>query len=267
MQMNPWSFLLAAVASSWAPWLLALVGTRWLPHPAITALQMLGPVAVAAVAVLFCVRAPNPHRLADLLASMSDPTRISPGALAASLLLLPATAVAAAGFAAAGGAGAWAPGFAIANAARPLLLLKALAYGLVVVPIVEEAGWRGVALGALQERLGALRAALTLACIHALWHLPMFFFGSGYLHDLGVFTPGFWRFLIDIVAFDVIAAALYNACGSSVLAAILLHVSFNAAGSLVQLSSAAQWLRALLDLGAALGLIALTQGRLFRRRA
>jgi membrane protease YdiL (CAAX protease family) len=49
----------------------------------------------------------------------------------------------------------------------------------------EETGWRGFALGRLQERFGPVKGTLVLALIWAGWHTPAF----GLWRDIGPWAP------------------------------------------------------------------------------
>ncbi|WP_254823894.1 CPBP family intramembrane glutamic endopeptidase [Haloglomus halophilum] len=102
----------------------------------------------------------------------------------------------------------------------PFLLL----YVLVIGGGQEELGWRGFAQPYLQERYGALAAALGIGVIWATWHAPLFIIPgatqSGF--DFALYFGG-------ILAESVILAWVYNNTGGSVLLAGLFHAGNNVA--------------------------------------
>lgn len=112
--------------------------------------------------------------------------------------------------------------------------LPFVAFGILIPSIAEEPGWRGFALPRLQQRYGPIIASLLLGSLHALWHLPALFtinFGPLPLDNL---LP----FLLTAVFATFLYTWVYNHTGGSVLLAILLHASSNAAS---------QWLQVLMD--------------------
>ncbi len=100
-------------------------------------------------------------------------------------------------------------------------------------PLGEEMGWRGYALGQLQNRWSALTSSLVLGVIHACWHLPIWF----------VVGPGgrdmpFLLFATNVVTQTVIYTWLFNNSKGSLWPVMLFHtfqnmVLFNAFGSQV----------------------------------
>ena len=76
----------------------------------------------------------------------------------------------------------------------------------------EEPGWRGFALGRLQQRISPIRATLMLGFVWGLWHIP-------------VYGPLAFPFIMMLAFFYTY---LYNKTGS-VLLPILLHASFTPA--------------------------------------
>jgi uncharacterized protein len=88
---------------------------------------------------------------------------------------------------------------------------------MIIVPFVEETGWRGFALPRLQARFGPLRATLLLGAVWAAWHAMMFIVQG--------FTPLVFAVgMINIFAGAVLFTWLFNRTRGSLLVAMLAHV-------------------------------------------
>lgn len=96
-------------------------------------------------------------------------------------------------------------------------LVGAALFMLLLGPM-EEFGWRGFALPVLQRRLAPIWASLVLGAIWGIWHLPAF-----YLAGLPQSNWAFLPFFVGAIAVAVMATALFNASGGSLLLAILFH--------------------------------------------
>lgn len=144
--------------------------------------------------------------------------------------------------------------------------------GLLLPSLGEETGWRGFALPRLQALHGPLVATLILGVFHGAWHLPAFWTGA-----LGGFSPTtFVTFMLTAVAATFIYTWVFNNTGGSVLLAMFLHASGNAASGLLnQLvpddATYSGWTAFLVDDGGvnviafgtvAIALVLLTRGRL-----
>jgi membrane protease YdiL (CAAX protease family) len=90
----------------------------------------------------------------------------------------------------------------------------------------EEVGWRGFAVPTLMPRLGPLGAALAIAPVWALWHLPYFFLLASY-QSFNAFTMV--GFLVGMAYGSVVLTWLYLGTGGSILAVAIWHGLFNMA--------------------------------------
>jgi membrane protease YdiL (CAAX protease family) len=90
--------------------------------------------------------------------------------------------------------------------------------GLLVMPFVEEPGWRGYALSRLIARHGPVRASVTLGALWAAWHTMMFVVQWG--ADPFVFAVGVWNILAGTFLFTWI----FLRTRGSLLTAYLAHV-------------------------------------------
>ena len=100
------------------------------------------------------------------------------------------------------------------------LVFPALAQSLLLGPLGEEFGWRGLALPLLQRRFAPFWASLILGLVWALWHAPAFVM-SGTPQSAWSFGP----FFVGLIAITVIMTPLFNASGGSLLVAILYHLN------------------------------------------
>jgi uncharacterized protein len=97
------------------------------------------------------------------------------------------------------------------------VLLAALFLAAIKGP-VEEFGWRGFALPLLQRKVAPLPAGLILGVIWGLWHLPAF-----YLSGTQQSEWSFAAFFAGCLAISVIATALFNRSGGSILLTAFFH--------------------------------------------
>lgn len=88
----------------------------------------------------------------------------------------------------------------------------------------EEVGSRGILLPAMQRSLSPLVAALLIAVIWDLWHLPLVI--GGVYGDEGVIATVLMR-LRSTVLFSILLTALYNRTHGNVLLCVVLHGAYN----------------------------------------
>ena len=100
-------------------------------------------------------------------------------------------------------------------------------------PLAEELGWRGLLLDTFQKKWSAAVSTLVLFLIWWLWHLPLFFLPGTSHFDWGLFTNMFWLFAMNVFLLTILMTLAHNANQRSVLAAILIHFSYNVTLSLL----------------------------------
>jgi membrane protease YdiL (CAAX protease family) len=89
-------------------------------------------------------------------------------------------------------------------------------------PLGEELGWRGFALPRLLKDRSALSAGVILGVIWGVWHLPAFILAGTPQNNMS-----FPLFMIGVVALSVLMTWAFKGTGGSVLAAALIHWTFN----------------------------------------
>jgi len=103
----------------------------------------------------------------------------------------------------------------------PFASMQAMFIALVLAAIkgpVEEFGWRGFALPLLQRKLAPFRAGVILGVIWGLWHTPAFVLGGTQQSEWS-----FTAFFVGCLAISVIATALFNRSGGSILLSAFFH--------------------------------------------
>lgn len=99
------------------------------------------------------------------------------------------------------------------------MVFPALVQSLLLGPMGEEFGWRGLALPLLQRRFSPFVASLILGVVWALWHAPSFAM-SGTPQSAWSFGP----FFLGLIAITVILTPLFNVSRGSLLIAIIYHL-------------------------------------------
>jgi uncharacterized protein len=85
-----------------------------------------------------------------------------------------------------------------------------------LIALGEEPGFRGFALPRLLVGRSALSAALILGVLHAIWHIPLFIFGSD--------SP---LIAVIVICGSVLNPWLFNNTNGSVFLAMLMHASLD----------------------------------------
>lgn len=96
---------------------------------------------------------------------------------------------------------------------------------LFVAAVGEELGWSGYAIDPLRERLGALRAALVIGVVWAVWHVVPLLQAH---RSVGFIA--WWS--LGTVALRVLLVWLYENTGRSVFVVVLAHTMWNLAWQL-----------------------------------
>lgn len=105
-------------------------------------------------------------------------------------------------------------------------LLAALPFG----PLAEELGWRGYALPRCQAIANPLVSSLAIGAVWTLWHAPLFWAPAGTSISGEPVTAGaVLTFLAFVTGLSFLFTWLADHTRGSVLLAVLLHLSVNAA--------------------------------------
>lgn len=113
-------------------------------------------------------------------------------------------------------------GAGLSGAAWAAYLVRAALFTFLVVAVVEETGWRGWMLPALQDRFSPLASSVFLGVAWGLWHFPLFVVG---LYDAPPDTIVQYLFVGPVMA--VLFTWVYNRTGGNLLLALVLHTSIN----------------------------------------
>jgi membrane protease YdiL (CAAX protease family) len=202
------SFFVLAAILSWWPGLLYLAG--WTPTP----MAGFGPFLAAVVVLAATGGRPAVAGLLRSMVRWRVPVRSYLAAIGLPLLVSGAAIIA---DLALGAARPPASGWALWTDIPVTMLAILLVPGL--GGAWEEPGFRGFALGRLEQRFGAAAGPLVLGVLWVLWHGPLFLAGQI-----------LWTDVLTIVAASVVIAAVFHSARDSVLVAMLLHATNNAVG-------------------------------------
>ncbi len=112
-------------------------------------------------------------------------------------------------------------------------------------PLLEEMGWRGLALPLLQNRFNALTSSVIIGLAWGAWHLPL-----SYVYNNG-FTIINFLLTIDMIALSIMMTWLINNTKGSMLTALLFHASLNISMVVINIGEP-EWISHILTWGFAL---------------
>lgn len=105
-------------------------------------------------------------------------------------------------------------------------LTAMIAFNLILGPLGEELGWRGILQEKLNQDVGWLEASLLIGAIWFVWHLPLWTIDSPHAQ---IALP---LFAGHVFCYAIIIGAAYTLSGGSILPAILIHLAVNLASNL-----------------------------------
>ena len=217
-------FVLATFAFSWSIWVGLIVAHR------------VGALSTEQVEALYGFGGAGPSLVALVLVWSSDGARGARAFLARVLvwrvppfwycyaLLLPVLLrmIALGLYLLAGGT--W-----LAHPIAPVTVLVAYVVAL-IVPLMEEYGWRGYLQPALRAKWSATRTGLSVGAIWALWHTPLFWIpGTGFYQWASVsgFPLAFTGYALSVVALALVITVQFECTGGNLLLVFLLHDAVN----------------------------------------
>jgi len=233
-------FYLIAFGYSWGVWLVGILLGGTMDTTVLVSIGGIGPLIAAVVHFIWSYDKPQKK---DYLSRIVRVRRV-PAAVWLIAIAAPFVITGVAGVA----------GSLIAGEpVRPFVLQAAFVQAgwtyplflLMFGPLPEEFSWRGVALDTLAAK-SVLRGQVIVALLWALWHVPLFFVKGSIQNNLGLFTPDFYLFFVNLLMLAIITGWVYLQSGRSILLAIIVHYMINLTGEMFVQSLRARIIRAAL---------------------
>jgi len=240
-----WTFACWAIAAAMPGTVWQLPGRAWF---------LVGGAGILLAGLVTAAASEGRAGLAELLRRTVDPRRAGAAAWAVALLFAPLSTLLAAALVRAVDPAAATVAPAAASASLPDAVALAAAL-LVLGPLPEEIGWRGVLLDRLLARLRPLAASVVVALAWWSWHVPLHLL-PGYFAPFA-HPPGLWAQLAGIAVSSVLLTWLYLNTRRSVLIAVVFHWMGNLTGEVLQPSPLVDAVQLALAAAAALLVVAL----------
>ncbi len=106
---------------------------------------------------------------------------------------------------------------------------------LLLVPFLEELGWRGYGVDSLFNRFNLFSGSLIFGLLWGIWHLPVFFIPNSYQASLWQQNPIFAiNFFVGIIPLAIIMNYIYMKNNRSILLMIVFHWVVNYSSEIFQ---------------------------------
>jgi membrane protease YdiL (CAAX protease family) len=99
-----------------------------------------------------------------------------------------------------------------------------------IVPVMEEYGWRGYLQPALARGRSAIVVGVLVGIAWATWHLPLFWFpGTGFARwaEASGLVPAMGGYLASVVSLSMLFTLVYQRTSGALLPVFLLHDAVN----------------------------------------
>lgn len=106
---------------------------------------------------------------------------------------------------------------------------------LILVPILEELGWRGYGVDSLYDKFHLFKTSWIFGLLWGAWHLPVFFIPGSYQGSLWGMNPVFAiNFFVGIIPLAFIMNWIYYKNNRSIWLVALFHIMVNLSSELFQ---------------------------------
>jgi len=136
---------------------------------------------------------------------------------------------------------------------------------LVLVPVLEELGWRGYGVDSLASKFNLLNTSLIFAALWGIWHLPVFFIEGSYHILIWEQHPLFaLNFFVGFFPLVIIMNYLYYKNQRSIFLLALFHVLVNYSSELFEANQISKCIFTLVLTGVAVMIIIRNKGFFFK---
>ena len=112
---------------------------------------------------------------------------------------------------------------------NPVVIVLAFVIGL-LVPLMEEYGWRGYLQPALRQRWSAASVGLVVGVAWWGWHIPLFWIEGTGLHQWGLISGiplALGGYAVSVISLSMLFTLMYEYTGGTLLLVFLLHTATN----------------------------------------
>lgn len=94
--------------------------------------------------------------------------------------------------------------------------------------LMEELGWTGFAVPALQKRFSLIKTGVIVGILHGVWHFPVKILISGSLGLAPFLAVDLITAVVNLTAWRILMVWVYGRSGGSLLVTMLMHASLTA---------------------------------------
>lgn len=127
---------------------------------------------------------------------------------------------------------------------------------LMLVPVLEELGWRGYGVDSLRSKYDLFKTSLIFGLLWGAWHLPIFFIPGSYQGSLWGMNPIFAiNFFVGIIPLAFIMNWLFYRNHRSIFLVSLFHIMVNIGSELFQATQVSKCILTLVLSAVAAGIV------------